>query len=422
VSPLDFRARISPATGSYGYLFRSNDAFVHLETRMPHRALALFAATALTVTLAACSAEGGGGTDGGLVGEGTGEDCTIASPVPVGAALSLTGAAGSYGESQQKGLELAAEQLNAGGGVEYELTVEDDQTDPRQGIAVFEQLTAEDGASVIIGPTLSNGGFQAQPIAQEEGVPVLAISNTADGITEQGDYIFRDSLTEAQVIPQTIAKAKEVYGAESAVVMYSNDDAFTEAGYDVFVEALGTEGIEVAETLEFSVSDTDFRALLTEAKAADADLLVVSGLIEAAIPLVTQARELGIDVPIVGGNGFNNPKLMADAGDAAEGVVVGAAWNSASDNPENTAFLADFEEMHGTQPDQFAAQAYTGLMLIDTAVRASCSGERDAIKEGLGTIDGVPTVLGELTINDARDAEHEAVVQVVEDGKFAVLD
>ena len=389
---------------------------------MPHRALALFAATALTVTLAACSAEGGGGADGGLVGEGTGEDCTIASPVPVGAALSLTGAAGSYGESQRQGLELAAEQLNAVGGVEYDLTVEDDQTDPRQGIAVFEQLTAEDGASVIIGPTLSNGGFQAQPIAQEEGVPVLAISNTADGITEQGDYIFRDSLTEAQVIPQTIAKAKEVYGAESAVVMYSNDDAFTEAGYDVFVEALGTEGIEVAETLEFSVSDTDFRALLTEAKAADADLLVVSGLIEAAIPLVTQARELGIDVPIVGGNGFNNPKLMADAGDAAEGVVVGAAWNSASDNPENTAFLADFEEMHGTQPDQFAAQAYTGLMLIDTAVRASCSGERDAIKEGLGTIDGVPTVLGELTINDARDAEHEAVVQVVEDGKFAVLD
>jgi branched-chain amino acid transport system substrate-binding protein len=251
---------------------------------------------------------------------------------------------------------------------------------------------------------------------------VLAISNTADGITEQGDYIFRDSLTEAQVIPQTVAKAKEAYGAKSAVVMYSNDDAFTEAGYEVFAESLSAEGIEVAETLEFSTADTDFRALLTEAEAADADLLVVSALIEAAIPLVTQARELGIDVPIVGGNGFNNPQLMADAGDAAEGVVVGAAWNSASDNPENTAFLADFEETHGSQPDQFAAQAFAGLMLIDTAVRASCSGERDAIKEGLGTIDGVPSVLGELTINDARDAEHEAVVQIVEDGAFAVLD
>lgn len=389
---------------------------------MPHRALALFAATALTVTLTACTAEGGGGTDGGLVGEGTGDDCTIGSPVPVGAALSLTGAAGSYGESQQKGLELAAEQLNAAGGVEYELTVEDDQTDPRQGIAVFEQLTAEDGASVIIGPTLSTGAFQAQPIAQEEGVPVLAISNTVDGITAQGDYIFRDSLTESQVIPQTVAAAKAEYGLENVVVMYANDDALAEAGGEVFAGALDAEGIEVADTLTFSVADTDFRALLTEAKAADPDALVVSSLIEAAIPLVTQARELGIDVPIIGGNGFNNPKLMADAGDAAEGVVVGAAWNSGAENPENTAFLADFEEMHGGQPDQFAAQAYTGLMLIDQAVRSSCSGERDAIKESLGAIEGVPTVLGELTINDERDAEHEAVVQVVEDGTFAVLE
>jgi branched-chain amino acid transport system substrate-binding protein len=389
---------------------------------MQHRALALFAATALTVSLTACTSEGGGTADGGLDGEGTGDDCTIGSPVPVGAALSLTGAAGSYGESQQKGLELALEQLNAKGGVEYELTVEDDQTDPRQGIAVFEQLTADDGASVIIGPTLSTGAFQAQPIAQEEGVPVLAISNTVDGITAQGDYIFRDSLTESQVIPQTVAAAKAEYGLEEVVLMYANDDALAEAGGEVFTGALDAEGIEVADTLTFSVADTDFRALLTEAKAAEPDALVVSSLIEAAIPLVTQARELGLDVPIIGGNGFNNPKLMADAGDAAEGVVVGAAWNSGSDTPENTAFLADFEEMHGTQPDQFAAQAYTGLMLIDTAVRASCSGERDAIKEGLAGIEGVPTVLGELTINDERDAEHEAVVQVVDGGEFAVLD
>lgn len=389
---------------------------------MRHRGTALSAVAALTLTLAACGAAGADGSAGDLVGEGTGSDCTIPSPVPVGAALSLTGAAASYGESQQKGLELAAEHLNAQGGVEYELTVEDDQTDPKQGIAVFEQLTAPGGASAIIGPTLSSGALQAQPIAQEQGVPVLAISNTVDGITEQGDYVFRDSLPESQVIPQTVAAAKAEYGLEKVVVLYANDDALAEAGGQVFGQALEAEGIEVADTLTFSVADTDFRALLTQAKAAEPDALMVSSLIEAAIPLVTQARELGLDVPIVGGNGFNNPKLMTDAGDAAEGVVVGAAWNSASDNPENAAFLADFEEKYGAQPDQFAAQAYTGLKLIDAAVRASCSGERDAIKEGLGAVDGLPTVLGELTMNDQRDAEHDAVVQIVEDGVFAVLD
>jgi branched-chain amino acid transport system substrate-binding protein len=379
------------------------------------------AAGALALTMSACGSDGEGESEGALVGEGSGEDCVIEGEVPVGAALSLTGPAASYGESQKAGLELAAEKLNEKEGVSYNLTIEDDQTDPKQGISVFESF-AGDGTSVIIGPTLSNTAFQAQPIAQDEGVPVLAISNTAAGITDTGDYIFRNSLTEAQVIPQTVAKAVETYGLENVIVMYSNDDAFTESGYDVMASSLEEQGITVADTLTFSKADTDFRALLTEAKNADPDAIFVSALIEAAIPLVTQARELGIDVPIIGGNGFNNPQLMADAGDAAEGVVVGAAWNSSSDNPENAAFLSDYEEKFGSQPDQFAAQAYAGLHMIDAAVRSECSGERDAIKEGLGAIEDMPTVLGSISILDNRDAEHEAVVQVVEDGKFTVLE
>ena len=379
-------------------------------------------ATAATLALASCaSGDGGGGSSANLAGEGSGDSCVIQDPVPVGAALSLTGAAASYGQSQQRGLQLAAKELKQKDGVTYDLTIEDDQTDPRQGISVFEQFV-EDGTSVIIGPTLSNTAFQAQPIAQEESVPVLAVSNTADGITEQGDFIFRDSLTEAQVIPQTVQQAKETYGLERVIVMYSNDDAFTESGYEVFESSLKEEGVEIIDTLTFSKSDTDFRSLLTEAKSANPDAIVVSALIEAAIPLVTQARQLGIEVPIIGGNGFNNPQLMADAGEAAEGVVVGAAWNSSSDNPQNEAFLEAYEAEYDAQPDQFAAQAYTGLMLIDQAVRSGCSGEREAIKTGLADIQDVPTVLGELSINENRDAEHPAVVQVVENGTFTVLD
>lgn len=389
---------------------------------MSARRTVLAATAALALALTACGTTGDGGSGGGnLAGQGTGDSCVIESPIKVGAALSLTGGAASYGASQQRGLELAAEQLTAKGGVTYDLTIEDDATDPRQGITVFEQLI-EKGMSVIIGPTLSNGAFQAQPIAQDEKVPVLAISNTAEGITAQGDYIFRDSLTEGQVIPQTVATAKEKYGLKKVVVMYSNDDAFTESGYKVFSSSLEKEGVEVADTLTFSKADTDFRALLTEAKGHTPDAIVVSGLIEAAVPLVTQARELGIDVPIIGGNGFNNPALMKQAGQAAEGVVVGAAWNSASDNPANTEFLTAYQQKFQAAPDQFAAQAHAGLMIIDSAVRSACNGEREAIKTGFSTIKDFSTVLGEVSINAQRDIEHEAVVQVVKDGKFAVLE
>ncbi len=389
---------------------------------MPARRTVLATTAALALALAACGTTGETGSGGtNLSGEGTGDSCVIESPVKIGAALSLTGGAASYGTSQQRGLELAAEQLGAKAGVTYELTVEDDATDPRQGITVFEQLI-EKGMSVIIGPTLSNGAFQAQPIAQEEKVPVLAISNTAEGITAQGDYIFRDSLTEGQVIPQTVKAAKAKYGLKKVVVMYSNDDAFTESGYKVFASSLEQEGVEVADTLTFSKADTDFRALLTEAKGHAPDAIVVSGLIEAAVPLVTQARELGIEAPIIGGNGFNNPALMKQAGQAAEGVVVGAAWNSASDNPANTDFLAAYQQKYQAAPDQFAAQAHAGMMIIDSAIRSACNGERDAIKTGFGTIKDFSTVLGDVTINAQRDIEHDAVVQVVKDGKFAVLE
>lgn len=381
--------------------------------------------SASALVLAGCAADAGGSSDGGdagaLKGSGSGDSCVIDATVPLGAALSLTGGAASYGESQQKGLELALEELNEQDGVTYDLKIEDDGTDPRQAITVFEGF-ASNGTSAVIGPTLSNTAFQAQPVAQEAGLPVLAISNTADGITAQGDFIFRDSLTEGQVIPQTIAAATEKLGLEKVVVMYSNDDAFTESGYDVMASSLEDEGVEILDTLTFSVSDTDFRSLLTAAKELKPDAIVVSALIEAAIPLVTQARELGIDEAIIGGNGFNNPQLMKDAGDAAEGVIVGAAWNSASDSPENTEYMAAFEEKFGSAPDQFATQAYTGLKVIDHAVRENCSGERTDVQDGLTQVKDLATPLGSLTINSDRDAEHPAVVQIVKDGAFTVMD
>ena len=387
------------------------------------RTAPLAAAAAVTLLLAGCASEestddvAGGGAS---AGKGTGDSCVLDKPVPVGAALSLTGAAASFGQSQKRGLEVAVDDLAKKPGVKYELKVEDDTTDPKQGIAVFEQFISRSPVSVILGPTLSNGAKTTNPIAQEKKMPVLGISNTAAGITEIGDYIYRDSLPESAVIPQTIAKAKQKLGLKKVVVMYSNDDAFTESGFKAFEAALKKEDVQIVKTLTFSKADTDFRALLTDAKGAQPDALVVSGLIEAAVPLVTQARQLGITVPIIGGNGFNTPKLMADAGKAAEGVIVGGAWNSAAQSPENSAFIAAYKAKHSSDPDQFAAQAYTGLLLVDAAVRSGCSGEREAIKAGLLTLKDVPTPLGSFSF-EGREPRHPAVVQVVKDGKFTVL-
>lgn len=349
-------------------------------------------------------------------------DCMLDEPVKVGVVFSLTEGAAVYGQSQEAAVRLAADELNAAGGVTYELVIEDDASDPSPGITAFEKLINQDGVSAIIGPTLSNTAFSTDPVAQDAGVVVLGVSNTAEGVTDMGDFVFRDSLTEGQVIPQTIEAAKQALGLEKVAVLYGDDDAFTESGYQVFTQALQDSDIEVTTEQTFAKGDTDFSAQLTEAGNTDPDALVVSALAEEAALILTQAADLGLDIPVIGGNGLNSPALIENAGDAAEGVIVGAAWNSAADDQLSQDFKVAYEEATGNAPDQFAAQAFTGMTLVDAAVRSACSSEPAAIRDAMAALSGVPTVLGEFSFTENRDADHPAVVQVVEGGEFTVLD
>jgi branched-chain amino acid transport system substrate-binding protein len=361
-------------------------------------------------------------TDDGTETAATDVDCTLDEPVQLGAVFSQTGGAAVYGGSQRNGVQLAADEQNEEGGVTYEVIFEDDASDPAQGITAFEKLINQDQVPVIIGPTLSNTAFSTDPIAQEAGVPVLGVSNTAAGITDIGDYVFRDSLTEGQVIPQTIEAAASSFELGNVAVLYGDDDSFTVSGYEVFVEALEEQGIETATTQTFAKGDTDFAPQLTAARDADPDALVVSALAEEAALIIGQARDLGLDVPIIGGNGFNSPAIIEQAGEDAEGVIVGAAWNSAAADPVTEEFIAAYEEAFGGQPDQFAAQAYAGMNLVATAVEQACSAEPDAIRDALAGISGMETVLGEFSFTEGRDADHPAVVQIVQDGSFQVLE
>ncbi|HKC58931.1 MAG TPA: ABC transporter substrate-binding protein, partial [Myxococcales bacterium] len=186
------------------------------------------AAVALPLALAACKGGGGASDAGGASGAPA-----QGGSLKMGAALSMTGAAATYGQSQKNGLEAATEEVNGGNtlqGIKLELLVEDDATSKEQGINVFQRFINTDKVSVIIGPTLSTTATAADPLAQQARVPVLAISNTSPtGITDIGDYIWRDSLTEAQVVPGAVKKAKAKIGFKTAAVLYGNDDVFTKA-------------------------------------------------------------------------------------------------------------------------------------------------------------------------------------------------
>ena len=350
-----------------------------------------------------------------------------AAGIKVGFVFSMTGGAAVYGASQKEGASLAIDQINAaaGSGLQIVPVFEDDASVPQQGTNVFNKLINRDKVSLIIGPTLSNTAKITDPIAQKAGVPVLAISNTISGITEIGDYIFRNSLTENVVIPQTVKIAKKKLGLKKVAILYGNDDAMTKATYEVFKKVLQSSGVQILGEQTFAKGDRDFSPQLTQIKAQNPDAIIAAALAEEASGIAIQARQLGIPktVRIIGGNGLNSPGLIKNAGDAAEGIIVGAAWNITSTAPLNVKFVNDYTKKYKHAPDQFAAQAYAGVHIVYQAAKASGGGaDRKALRDALARIKNLDTVLGRFSFTEGRDADHVGIVQEVKGGKFVVLE
>ncbi len=348
-----------------------------------------------------------------------------AEAVKIGAALSMTGAAAVYGATQRNGILLAVDEVNKSGqlkGLKLEVVIEDDGSSKEQGINVFQRFINRDRVSVILGPTLSTTATAADPLAQAARVPVLAVSNTSPkGITDIGSYIWRASLTEQQVIPGALRRAKDKLGFKTAAVLYGNDDVFTKAGYDVMKKALDDLGVKILGTQTFAKPDRDYNAQITALKALNSDILMVSALADNASAIAIQARQLGYGGPIMGGNGFNSPAFIKNAGPAAEGVLVGTSWNSASPDPANQRFIAAMRT-RGVDPDQFAAQAYTGVYVIARAIElAGDKGGREDIVAGLAKVKDLPTPLGRFSFTPTRDGQHEPALQEVKGGKFAIV-
>ncbi len=351
----------------------------------------------------------------------------LSGVIKIGGAHALSGPIAVYGQPIRNGIDLAVKQINESGflgSAALETVWGDTVGDKEQAINVYNKLINQDQVVGILGPTLSNEAFAADPLAQEAGVPVIASSNTASGITEMGNYIFRTSLPESAVIPNTIRQTKEALGLQKVAVMYGNDDAFTKSGYDVFAQALADEGIEVLTTETFAKGDTDFSAQLTKIQSLEPDAIIVSALAEEAANIMIQARQLGIpeSVRFIGGNGFNSPKLYELGGEAVNGAISGSAWNISSTSAASQKFVADYEAEYGAKPDQFAAQSYTAAWALATAIRNANSTDRAAIRDALDTMGIIESPLGPFSFDDNRDPDHPPVVQVMENGAFALFE
>ncbi|MCX7256138.1 MAG: ABC transporter substrate-binding protein [Polaromonas sp.] len=361
-----------------------------------------------------------------------------AADLKIGVAEALSGGAAQYGVSIRNGFQLAADEINAAGGVngdKLQLVIEDEQGKKEEAINVFKKLIFQDKVLMVFGPTLSNSAQAADPIAQASKTVVFGTSNTADGITSIGDYVFRNSVTEADVLPETIKTAVKKSGIKKVAVIYGNDDVFTKSGYDNFKKALETLKIPVTTTETFAKGDVDFKAQLTKIKATNPDAIVLSALLAEGAPLMVQARQIGLNIPFIGGNGMNSVKVFDLAKDKSDGLYVGSPWSIENQAEANRKFVVAYTGRFKTAPDQFAAQAYDAMNITSQALRkvklgSDLAANRAALREALPAVKYVGAT-GAFQFRRASDksgkpagydAQQTAIISVTKGGKFSIIE
>ena len=359
-----------------------------------------------------------------------------AAQIKIGAAEALTGNAAQYGGPIRKGFELALSEINAGGGIngqKIDVIIEDEQGKKEAAINVFKKLIFQDKVLMLFGPTLSNSAQASDPVAQSAKVVVFGTSNTADGITSIGNYVFRNSVTEADILPVTLRAASQKTGFKKVAVLYGNDDIFTKSGYDNFKKALQNLNMPVTTTETFAKGDVDFKPQLTKIKASNPDAIVLSALVAEGAPLMVQARQLGITLPFIGGNGMNSPRVFELAKDSSDNLWVGSPWSIENPAAENQRFIAAYRKVHGSLPDQFAAQAYDAMYIVAQALKkikitGKLEADRRALRDALPAIQWTgatgPFKFRQVPGRDGKpagyDAVQTAIVMVTQGNRYVI--
>ncbi len=294
------------------------------------------------------------------------------TPIPIGIAVAQTSNVALLGQEQVTGAKIAEAYFNKRGGINgtpIRLVFQDTAGDEQGAINAFNTLISQDKVVGIVGPTLSQQAFSADPIAERAGVPVIAPSNTAKGIPQIGKYIARVSAPVAVVAPNAIDAALKINPQiKKVAVFFAQNDAFSKSETGTFQETVKQKGLELATVQTFQTTDTDFQSQVTNAINIKPDLIIISGLSADGGNLVKQLRELGYKGLIIGGNGLNTSNLLPVCKALCDGIIIAQAYSPEMKNEINTSFRQLYTEQNKKEPPQFTAQAFTGVQVFVEAL------------------------------------------------------
>ena len=336
------------------------------------RTTALLSTCALLLT--GCGGGGGSVTNSpNTTTTNTTQTTTTSGAIPIGIALAQTSNVALLGQEGFVGARIAEKYFNSKGGINgtpIKLVNQDTSGDEAGAINAFQTLINKDKVVGIVGPTLSQQAFSADPIAERAKVPVIGASNTAKGIPEIGDYVARVSAPVSIVAPNSVKAAlKQNPKIKKVAVFYAQNDAFNKSETEIFQQTVKDQGLELVTVQKFQTTDTDFQAQATNAINLKPDLVIISGLAADGGNLVRQLRELGYKGIIIGGNGLNTPNVLSVCKALCDGVLIAQAYSPEYPGEINKIFRQAYIEQYKKEPAQFTGQSFAAVQVYVEALK-----------------------------------------------------
>ena len=342
------------------------------------------------------------------------------SEIKIGEFASLTGATADFGASTHNGTILAIEETNAKGGIlgkKVHLISEDNRSQAGESSTVVRKLISQDKVVGLIGEVVSSRSLEAAPIAQQNRVPMISPASTAPKLTETGDYIFRVCFIDP-FQGSVLSKFALSKSYRKVAILTDVKSDYSVSLTRTFKEHFTANGGSVTKEQVYSSGDKDFKAQLTSIKGSAPDALFVPGYYAEVSLIALQARQLGLDVPLFGGDGWDSGDLVKVAGNAIEGGYFSTHFSTEDTSPVIQEFLKRYEARFKSKANVAAALGYDATRLLIDGIKRAGSEETEKIRMALAATKNFPGVTGSIRIDEQRNAVKPAVILQVRDGAF----
>jgi branched-chain amino acid transport system substrate-binding protein len=342
--------------------------------------------------------------------------------IKVGVYGDLTGQTSSFGQSTKNGTQMAADEINAAGGIDgrkVQLITEDDQGEPGKAATVVAKLINQDKVRALIGEVASSNSIAAAPNAQEAKIPMISPSSTNPKVTQIGDYIFRVCFIDP-FQGEVMAKfAANTLKAKRAAILFDSNSDYSKGLIQFFKQSFTKLGGQIVAEQAYAQRDRDFTGQLTQIRSANPEVIYVPGYYQEVGVIAKQAKQLGINAPLLGGDGWDSPQLWDLGGEALNGNYISNHYSVDDPSPVIQDFVKRYKaKYNGVAPDALAALAYDAMMVLADSIKRAGGTESEKLRDAIAATKDLKGITGIITLDKDRNAVKPAVVLELRDKKF----